>query len=89
MTGPAWSASDVDAAPVAEHHPHLGVRIRVGRVASAAICAACPVRLICLEYAMDHNEPFGIWGGLSRKQRERLAAARKKAAAAGRAQVAA
>lgn len=34
MTGPAWSASDVDAAPVAEHHPHLGVRVRVGRVAA-------------------------------------------------------
>ncbi len=34
------------------------------------ICAACPVRRQCLEYAlaMDEN-PAGVWGGTSRRER--------------------
>ena len=37
-----------------------------------AICATCPVRLDCLEYALEARERFGIWGGLTEKQRKRL-----------------
>lgn len=33
------------------------------------ICAACPVRSDCLYRAMDGGESFGIWGGLSPKER--------------------
>ena len=29
------------------------------------ICKACAVRDECLEYALEHDERFGIWGGLS------------------------
>lgn len=36
------------------------------------VCAGCPVRLQCLEYALANREPFGIWGGLSAKQRDRI-----------------
>lgn len=36
------------------------------------ICAACPVRAACLTYALEHNEPFGVWGGLSHPERRRL-----------------
>ena len=36
------------------------------------VCAACPVRDECLEYAMAHDEKFGIWGGLSERERRRL-----------------
>jgi WhiB family redox-sensing transcriptional regulator len=36
------------------------------------VCAACPVRRECLEYALDHDERFGIWGGLSERERRRL-----------------
>jgi WhiB family redox-sensing transcriptional regulator len=37
-----------------------------------AVCAACDVRNQCLEYALEHDERFGIWGGLSELQRRRL-----------------
>jgi WhiB family transcriptional regulator, redox-sensing transcriptional regulator len=35
------------------------------------ICAACPVRDECLDYALEHDERFGIWGGLSERERRR------------------
>ena len=36
------------------------------------ICQACAVRDECLEYALEHDERFGIWGGLSDRERRRL-----------------
>lgn len=36
------------------------------------ICLTCPVRNECLEYALAHDERFGIWGGLSERERRRL-----------------
>ena len=36
------------------------------------VCGGCEVRLACLEYALDHSEKFGIWGGLSERERRRL-----------------
>lgn len=36
------------------------------------ICAKCPVRRQCLEYAMATDQPFGVWGGLSEGERRRL-----------------
>ncbi len=36
------------------------------------VCARCPVRQQCLEYAVAHDERFGIWGGLSERERRRL-----------------
>ncbi|PZT71018.1 WhiB family transcriptional regulator [Streptomyces sp. SW4] len=33
------------------------------------ICGLCPIRAACLEYALDHDERFGVWGGLSEKER--------------------
>ena len=43
-----------------------------------AICAGCPSRLPCLEYALENNEGYGIWGGLSEQERHRLAPARPR-----------
>jgi WhiB family redox-sensing transcriptional regulator len=37
-----------------------------------AICAACPVRVDCLEYALANGEKFGIWGGMSERERRRV-----------------
>jgi WhiB family redox-sensing transcriptional regulator len=37
------------------------------------ICRSCDVRPECLDYALAHNERFGIWGGLSERDRRRLA----------------
>lgn len=40
--------------------------------AAQAVCKECPVKMECLEYALDHGEEFGIWGGLTSKARKRL-----------------
>ena len=42
------------------------------------ICADCPVRDECLEYALANKEEGGIWGGLTHNQRVRLKKARAK-----------
>ena len=36
------------------------------------ICVGCEVKSECLEYALGHDERFGIWGGLSERERRRL-----------------
>ena len=36
------------------------------------ICLGCDVRDACLEYALANDERFGIWGGLSERERRRL-----------------
>ena len=36
------------------------------------ICASCEVRMHCLEYALENDERFGIWGGLSERERRKL-----------------
>lgn len=33
------------------------------------ICAHCPVATDCLQHAVSNHEPFGIWGGLTAKER--------------------
>jgi WhiB family redox-sensing transcriptional regulator len=37
-----------------------------------SICAVCPVRLECLEYAVRIREPHGVWGGLNELERRLL-----------------
>lgn len=36
------------------------------------VCGSCNVRAQCLEYALSNDERFGIWGGLSERERRRL-----------------
>jgi WhiB family transcriptional regulator, redox-sensing transcriptional regulator len=36
------------------------------------ICSRCEVKAECLEFALGHDERFGIWGGLSERERRRL-----------------
>lgn len=37
-----------------------------------AVCRGCRVRPECLDYALATNEKFGIWGGLSERERRRI-----------------
>lgn len=39
------------------------------------VCAGCPVIRECGEYALKHNERFGVWGGLSERARRKIARA--------------
>jgi hypothetical protein len=41
--------------------------------ACRVICAVCPVRFPCAEDALRRGEPWGIWGGLDRKERKEIA----------------
>lgn len=36
------------------------------------ICATCPVREPCLEFALASNQSLGIWGGTTPNERRRL-----------------
>jgi WhiB family redox-sensing transcriptional regulator len=43
------------------------------------VCRGCPVRTECLEYALGNSERFGIWGGLSERERRALRQFRRAA----------
>lgn len=46
---------------------------RVSREAAAkAVCRSCPVLLACRGHALRTGEPYGIWGGMSGQERQRL-----------------
>ena len=34
-----------------------------------ALCRECPVRVDCLEYALEHHQHWGVWGGMTERQR--------------------
>jgi WhiB family redox-sensing transcriptional regulator len=40
------------------------------------LCANCPVRVECLVDALDHRVPFGVWGGMTERERRALLRAR-------------
>jgi WhiB family redox-sensing transcriptional regulator len=46
------------------------------------VCRGCVVREDCLEYAIANGEKFGIWGGLSERERRKIRRARQLARAA-------
>ncbi|MEV6318592.1 WhiB family transcriptional regulator [Streptomyces sp. NPDC051776] len=37
-----------------------------------ATCVGCPVRTECLAYALDHRVEFGVWGGMTERERRAL-----------------
>lgn len=41
-------------------------------------CATCPVRVACLAFSIERNERFGVWGGLTEKERARLTPAARE-----------
>lgn len=45
-----------------------------------AICAHCPVRQTCIEYALANREREGVWGGYTESERRRLIRQRRKSA---------
>jgi WhiB family redox-sensing transcriptional regulator len=49
----------------------------VGVEIAKRICADCPVRESCLEYALFHKIEHGVWGGASERARRRIARHRR------------
>lgn len=70
LNGPlAWQAQALCAQTDPEaFFPEKGGSTREAK----AVCAQCEVREQCLEYALQNDERFGIWGGLSERERRRL-----------------
>ena len=60
--------------------PSDGVGVEVAR----KVCATCPVKTPCLEYALRNGIDHGVWGGASERERRRIARRRRleRAAAA-------
>ena len=57
----------------AQTDPELFFPEKGGSVREAKrVCAACPVRAQCLAHALAHGERYGVWGGLSERERRRL-----------------
>lgn len=53
--------------------PDKGGSTRAGK----SVCQRCGVQAECLEYALEHDERFGIWGGMSERERRPLLKARR------------
>ena len=74
----AWQ----DSALCAETDPEIFFPEKGGSTREAKkVCMACPVRTECLEYALEHDERFGIFGGLSERERRRITRAARREAA--------
>lgn len=56
--------------------PERGASTRTAK----GICKACVVREDCLEFAISNGEKFGIWGGLSERERRKIRRDRQIAA---------
>ena len=44
----------------------------LGVEAAQRVCANCPVKPECLEYALEHRIEHGVWGGASERERRRI-----------------
>lgn len=57
--------------------PERGASTRVAKT----ICRECSVLAECLEFAIVSSEKFGIWGGMSERERRKIRKQRQIAAA--------
>ena len=66
---PSWTEeANCKGADADLFFPERGASTRKAK----AICRACTVQGECLEYAVQNSEKFGIWGGLSERERRRV-----------------
>jgi WhiB family redox-sensing transcriptional regulator len=68
-------------------HPEgeRGSRASSREAAAKAICAGCPVLAECAAHALSVHEPYGVWGGMSERDREEIFVRERRPAAAARA----
>ena len=57
-------------------YPERGASTREAK----EVCRGCVVRADCLEFALQNGEKFGIWGGLTERERKRIRRQRTQAA---------
>jgi WhiB family redox-sensing transcriptional regulator len=69
VMGTTWMAKgNCRDEPPARFFPSDGVGVEIAR----RICASCPVKEPCLEYALVHRVDHGVWGGASERERRRI-----------------
>jgi WhiB family transcriptional regulator, redox-sensing transcriptional regulator len=73
---PPWMARALcRTAPPGAFFPSDGVGVEKAR----RVCAQCPVKDECLEYALTYRIDHGVWGGCSERERRRVARQRRLA----------
>lgn len=56
-----------------DFYPEMGVKGAAKQVREMKVfCRQCSVILECLDYAIDNDEQYGIWGGMTPKERTRI-----------------
>lgn len=79
-----WMANGNCAAqPPSVFFPSDGAGVERAR----RICADCPMKTPCLEYALTNRVDHGVWGGTSERQRRRILRARRLAVSGQKASV--
>lgn len=77
---PGWYPGDSDwrlSALCAQTDPEVFYPEKSGSSRAAKrICTGCDVIAECLAYALQNGERFGVWGGLSERERRKVANAR-------------
>lgn len=79
---PSWQqdAECVHHAGEVDFFPARGESVREAK----AVCALCPVREDCLEFALRLKVAHGVWGGMSERERRSMRRDRHRAALANR-----
>jgi WhiB family transcriptional regulator, redox-sensing transcriptional regulator len=73
MTGPLDITEWVDKALCKSYDPNIFFPTDLaGFNRAVVICAQCPVRVQCGQWAIEHPEEQGVWGGLSERERKRI-----------------
>jgi WhiB family redox-sensing transcriptional regulator len=61
-----------------------GPERKIREAKAKAICESCPVRVECLDYALERHVRCGMWGGLNETERFREQLRRTRKASARR-----
>lgn len=65
-----------------KHHLDFFDERGPNRDAAKAYCEDCPIRLLCLDHALQNDDLYGIWGGTTRRERRTMKSKARKAALA-------
>lgn len=74
MNLPDWSRANCLGCDPTLFFPEIEDQATVQHTYAEArrVCASCVIRDECLAYAVEANERWGIWGGRSPRERERM-----------------
>jgi hypothetical protein len=70
MTSLATLTATTPGLPCRTNDPELWhSRSHTDRARAIALCQECPVRVACAQYALDHRDVRGVWGGTTAAER--------------------